>query len=234
MAGGLSGRADSCRSAPRPAYTTRDLALASPAGAVCLMGDMEAANQGGLAGDRGLTRSRNRRRRLSCGSPPRRWCRASRVWCSIIPQPASARRERRQARIQTAIPLGPWRFARPGGQRKTGPLIAPVANVARAQSCKHASVPPMPRLSAVMDKNQKERQLKSKRDHSPYDRMEWTSTRHGKCLSVPEASRSSSTSRRRSGGLESARQLARKSHGFMSSYFCVLSLEYPPALSSSI
>src|ERR1700687_580814 len=39
---------------------------------------------------------------------------------------------------------------------------------------------------------------------------------------------------RRSGGLESARQLARKSYSFMSFYFCVLALECPQALSSSI
>ena len=50
MAGELSGRADSCQSAARPAYTTRDLALASPAGAVSLMGDMEATNRAVLLG----------------------------------------------------------------------------------------------------------------------------------------------------------------------------------------
>ena len=108
---------------------------------------------------------------------------APRVWFSKAPQPAVARRERRQARIQTAIPSDPSRFARLGGQRKTGPSIAPIANLARAQSCKKASVPRRRDLSAVMDKDQKERLLKSKGDHSPCDRMDWTSTRHNRCFS---------------------------------------------------
>ena len=68
-------------------------------------------------------------------------------------------------------------------KEKTGPSIAPIANLARAQSCKKASVPRRRDLSAVMDKDQKGRLLKSKRDHSPCDRMKRTSTWHGKCFS---------------------------------------------------
>jgi hypothetical protein len=41
----------------------------------------------------------------------------------------------------------------------------------------------MARLSAVMDKDQKGRLLKSKGDHSPCNRMEWTSTRHNRGFS---------------------------------------------------
>src|SRR5947208_5168693 len=89
-----------------------------------------------------VTRSRNRRHRPSCGSPPPpKYCRASWVWFSIVPELASEPRGRHPARIRTVGLLDRWSFACLEDRRKTGPLPAPIANVAEPKVVKMNILP---------------------------------------------------------------------------------------------